>query len=571
MITYHLSYDNPLTHVLHITITIPQNTQQQIYLQLPAWRPGRYELQQFAQKLYPVTATGDKQPIAVSKITKDKWVLQTNGAETIEVKYSFYAYQMDGGGSWLDEEQLYLNPINCLMAVEGREQETCKLKVAIPEKWQIACGLPKERDHTLLAENYDELVDSPFIASGSLEKRTFEVNNIPFHIWLQGNCQPDWEKIIPDFEAFTKEQLAVFKDFPVTDYHYLIQILPYRFYHGVEHANSTVITLGPSELLMAPSLYKELLGVSSRELLHTWNIKKIRPKEMLRYNYASENYFRTGYIAEGITTYYGDYILARAGVFTTAQYFEELNTTLQRYFADNGHQSLSIADSSFDLWLDGYKPGIPDRKVSIYIKGALTALLLDLQLRQTTANTASLDTVMQALWEEFGKKEIGYTAEAYENLVENIAGKSFGSYFDNYINGTTPIEPALAEALRFVGCTLKITENPLVHEGKYGFKITSDQSIKVAALMPGSPASMVLSIDDELIALNGRKLENNLQQLLSLQASQTELTVFRNKTLRTVILQADGKNYYSKYTIEKNPDASETEKQNFKLWLKQDF
>ncbi|WP_161889022.1 M61 family metallopeptidase [Pontibacter russatus] len=571
MIRYHLSYQNPLTHFVDITLTISQNQQRDLYLQLPAWRPGRYELQHFAQKLRGITAQANGQSIPISKMTKDRWLVEAGEADTLYISYSFFARQMDAGGSWLDEEQLYLNPINCLMAVEGREQEPSQLQLYIPAHWEIACGLPEKEKHVLEAPNFDALVDSPFIASGSLKKEVYEVNGNRFYIWLQGDCQPDWEKIKCDFAAFTREQLEVFGDFPVPAYHYLNQILPYRFYHGVEHSHSTVITLGPGELLMQPSLYKELLGVSSHELFHTWNIKKIRPEEMLPYNFAQENYFRTGYVAEGITTYYGDYMLARAGVFTATQYFEELNTTLQRYFADDGHHHLSLADSSFDLWLDGYKPGIPDRKVSIYIKGSLTALLLDLQLRQATNNAASLDTVMRKMWENFGKKDIGYTEQDYAALVDEVAGQSFCDYFDNFIYGTTPLEPALDEALQFVGCTLKAQENPLLHEGIYGFKTTSDQMVKVTAVAPNSPASKVLSIDDELVALNGRKLENNLQQLLALQPRAVELILFREKKLRTVTLRTDGKNYYSKFTIEKCADATEAQKQNFKLWLKQEF
>ncbi|WP_242929399.1 M61 family metallopeptidase [Pontibacter vulgaris] len=573
MIHYHVSYTNPLSHYLTITITIPDNKATELYLQLPAWRPGRYELQHFAQKIRDVKATANGGSITIEKVTKDRWLVQTGSAESITVTYTFYARQMDAGGSWLDEEQLYLNPINCMMAVADREHETCELALQIPENWQIACGLKKTANYTLEASNYEQLVDSPLIASGNLKHEAFELQGTQFHIWIQGDCKPDWQKIIHDFKAFTEEQLQVFGDFPATEYHYLNQILPYRTYHGVEHSNSTVITLGPGELLMEPSLYKEFIGVSSHELFHTWNIKKIRPKEMLPYNLKQENYFRTGYVAEGITTYYGDYMLARSGVFTTEQYFAELNTTLQRYFTDYGHQHLSLADSSFDLWLDGYKPSIPDRKVSIYVKGALTALLLDLQLRRETKNQASLDTVLKKLWEDFGKRTIGYTAQDYERIVELAAGKSLGLYFDNFIKGNAPIEQALDEALYFVGCSLKNEDNLLHYEAKYGFKISAEQSIKVTAIAPDSPASAALSIDDELVALDGRKLEQNLQHLLAQSDLQqpVTLTLFRDKQLRQVTLQASRKHFYPKYKITKRSDASETEKQHFKLWLKQEF
>lgn len=574
MIRHHISYTNPLTHFLDITITIPDNNHQELYLQLPAWRPGRYELQHFAQKLRGITAHANGTAIPVRKVTKDRWLVEANGTAQIEVRYSFYARQMDGGGSWLDEEQLYQNGINCLMAVEGREHEPQQLQLAIPADWQIACGLLETEPHTLQAENYDQLVDSPLIASASLQKETYTVAGIPFNIWIQGNCRPDWKRIKQDFEAFTKEQLEVFGDFPVADYHYLNEILPYRFYHGVEHVNSTIITLGPGELLMTPALYKEFLGVSSHELFHTWNVKQIRPKEMLPYDFTGENYFRTGYVAEGITTYYGDYMLVRSGVFTAAQYFDELNTTLQRYFADHSRLNMSVADSSFDLWLDGYKPGIPDRKVSIYIKGALTALLLDLQLRRATSNQASLDVVMRQLWEEFGKRGLGYTEQDYEQLVLRVGGEEFRSYFDRYINGTAPIEEALGEALHYMGCTLQAEENAMITERLFGFKTVADTQItKITAIAPDSPASTALSIEDELIAVNGRKIEQNLQSLLAdtdlMQG--IKLMLFRNKKLRQLRLEPSQQTYYTKYSIAKRPNATDSEKQNFKLWLKQEF
>ncbi|MFD2248654.1 M61 family metallopeptidase [Pontibacter ruber] len=572
MIQYHVSYTNPLSHYLTIEIVVTENTQQELYLQLPAWRPGRYELQHFAQKIQQFAATADGQPLLAEKVLKDRWRIKTGGAASINISYTFYARQMDGGGSWLDETQLYLNPINCMMAVVGREHEPCQLILAIQKHWQLACGLKATDPHILLAKDYDELVDSPLIASASLKQTKYDVAGIPFYIWIQGDCQPDWEKIRHDFEDFTKEQLELFGDFPVTEYHYLNEILPYRFYHGVEHSNSTVITLGPGEQLMLPSLYKEFVGVSSHELFHTWNIKKIRPAEMHPYDYTKENYFRTGYVVEGLTTYYGDFILARSGFFTAEQYFEELNNTLQRYYADFGHQNLSLAESSFDLWLDGYKPGIPDRKVSIYVKGALTALLLDLQLRKATNNRANLDQVMVCLWQDFGKKGIGYTSEDYAQLVSEVAGSDFTPYFEQFIYGTAPIEQALDEALRYVGCTLQETANPLLHKRFFGFKTTTEnQSIKVAGIAPGSPASTALSIDDELIAVNSRKLEQNLQALLTEDISLITLTLFRNKQLLTVLLQADKRTFYPKYTIAKRADATEAEKQNFKLWLKQEF
>ncbi|KAA5547581.1 M61 family metallopeptidase [Adhaeribacter rhizoryzae] len=574
MIYYEISCANPLSSYLQIktTFTVLQ-ADAPVYLQLPAWRPGRYELQNFAQKIQGFRIQNeDNNAVVFKKVTKDRWEVQPAYSTKLTVSYNFYARQMDAGGSWIDENQLYVNPINCLLAVVGQEQEPAELKLNIPENWQIACGLKLQNSNILMADNYDQLVDSPLIASPTLKLASYEVNNIPFYIWIQGDCTPDWDRIIQDFTAFTQEQITLFGEFPVKDYYFLNQILPYKHYHGVEHGNSTVITLGPGELLMYNSLYKDFVGVSSHELFHTWNIKKIRPAGMMPYDYSQENYFRTGFVAEGITTYYGDYILARSGVYTAEEYFEELNGVLSKHFNDYGHLNYSVTDSSFDLWLDGYKPGVPDRKVSIYHKGALAAIILDLEIRRSSNNFYSLDTVMQRLWENFGKKGVGYTDADYQQLVQEIAGTGTEKYFTEIIYGTAPIQQYLDKALNYVGCTLIKEDNLNATEARWGFKtnFSNNSALTVSAIAPESPAYNSLSLDDELIALNGRKIEGNISGLLASQ-SEISLTLFRNKQLREIKLQADGKSYFQEYTVRKLPDAKLVDKANFYLWLKQRF
>ena len=39
----------------------------------------------------------------------------------------------------------------------------------------------------LTAKNYDELAESPIICSNTLQYDFYEVNNIKFHLWFQGN------------------------------------------------------------------------------------------------------------------------------------------------------------------------------------------------------------------------------------------------------------------------------------------------------------------------------------------------------------------------------------------------
>ena len=576
MIHYRVSYENPLTFYLQIelTLAVPTDATEPLALQLPAWRPGRYELQNFAQKIQRVVvedaATGE--PLPYRKTTKDRWEVRGAAGRTVRVRYNFYAHQMDAGGSWLDENQLYLNPVQALMYAAGRQAEACELTLAVPEDWEIAGGLPRT-GNVLSAKDFDQLADAPLIASPTLAHHEYEAGGLPFHIWVQGEAALNWPRILTDFKAFSEEQLRLFGSFPVAEYHFLNQFLPYKHYHGVEHHNSTVITLGPAELIMSEGLYKELLGVSCHELFHTWNIKSIRPAEMQPYDYSRENYFRTCFIAEGITTYYGEYLLARSHVRTPAQYFEELNTVLRKHYDDAGPDNLSLADASMDLWLDGYKPGVPDRKVSVYHKGALAALLLDLTIRQLSGHGRSLDDVMRRLYEEFGKTGIGYTEADYERIVTDVAGRDMRAYFSKFIYGTEPLAEPLSRALRFVGCRLLVAENPSASEGTFGFRtIVKNERTEVTTIWPGSPAAAVLTVDDELVAVNGRRVDMNLQTLLSSGQPRYEVSVFRHGRLLTVELSAaPGPTFGPRYTVEKLGEADAAQRQGFQQWLGWEF
>jgi predicted metalloprotease with PDZ domain len=267
-----------------------------------------------------------------------------------------------------------------------------------------------------------------------------------------GNYLPNWAKIIPSFKAFSELQIRVMGDFPVENYNFIIWIIPNAYYHGVEHGSSTMIVLGPDA--EGDNLLSDLIGVSSHELFHAWNICKIRPINLLPYDFVKENYFDTGFVVEGVTTYLGDLFLLHAGVISKEEYLKELSAISMRHFVKDDKAKQSIVESSIDLWVDGYAEGIPNKKVSIYNKGALLALILDLKIRNKTKHAFSLYTIMKEMWEKFGKYEIGYLLSDYKLIAENIYGGLLEEYFSACIFGNVSLEKYLNMELKNFGLKL---------------------------------------------------------------------------------------------------------------------
>jgi predicted metalloprotease with PDZ domain len=568
---YYISYQHPQHHFLNITLYLRKLPGDVTYLQLPSWRPGRYELGNFAKNLQKFSILDlQGKPVPFRKVSKDRWEVDTRGLSELQVKYTYFGFQLDAGGTYLDEDQLYINFINCMLYAEGQLNEPCEVHLELPDDYKIACSLEQTAHHVLYAQDYYELVDSPMIASRQLEHHGYVAGGIQFHIWSRGDSGAlPWPQTIEAFRRFSEAQIKAMQGFPAKDYHFLFHFLPYKAYHGVEHGASTVITLGPTHELDQPDLYKNLLGISSHELYHAWNIIKIRPAEMMPYDFTRENYFTTGFVAEGVTTYLGDLFLARGGVFDLDDLLIELNRTLQRHLINGGRFNHSLIDSGYDLWLDGYSPGIPNRKVSIYIKGSLVALMLDMQLRKLTNNEGSLDKVMQILMEEFANEQRGYTYEDYQQVVARVAGQPLEEYFRLFIEGREPLENHLPELLDWVGLSLRQQASRSSAQRQYGFRTSEKEGglLTVLDVAPGSPAEPLLSRGDELVAINGKRVSTaNLEDLMAGQ-EEVHLSLFRHHRMRTVILKAGENTYKTELKIVPLAEPSEEQLTNRRAWL----
>lgn len=465
---YQISVSDPTSSFIELSYTIPSVNQPEIEVQLPAWRPGRYEIQNFAKNIrsfVAVDSTGDI--LESDKITKDRWRIQVPSRTNVQILLTFYANTQNAGSSYIDDTLWYLNFVNFCPYTEGRQNEACQILLDMPEDFRIACGLRQVAPFVLEADDYYHLVDSPLLASASIQHQTYETQGVLFHVWMHGALAPNWRRILTDFKRFSKEQILTMGEFPEKEYHFINLILPTAFYHGVEHRNSTMIVLGPDD--EGEGLYTDLLGVSSHELFHAWNVIRIRPKELLPYDFTKENYFPTCFVVEGCTTYYGDLFLRRAGVFDNEAYHRELQVYMKRHFEAASNASQSLVESSFDLWLDGYERGIPNRKVSVYQKGALVALILDLYLRKKSDHQTTLDHVMRTMWERFGKPFVGYTIVDYITIVEELANEKLDWYWSECIFGNQPLEALLNEMLAFVGLQMSVFSN-----GNVQLNVTDD-------------------------------------------------------------------------------------------------
>ncbi len=567
MTFYQLSIQQPNQQYIQFQVTMPTEGETTVVC-LSKWRPGRYELGNFAKnvKRFKVYSSEGK-TLSTTKRDSSSWIVENGSSKEIRIEYSYYAAELNAGSTFLSDKQLYSNPVNCFVYAEGKENEPSQVKLNIPESWKIACSM-EQKNGLLHAASFHELADSPFICSPNLLVNSYEVGETKFYIWFNGLNDVPWEKVIANFKAFTETQMAAFIEFPVKEYHFLNQIVPYKAYHGVEHQKSTVILLGPTFDIFG-NAYDDLLGVSSHELYHTWNVKAIRPIEMFPYNYQKENFSRLGYLCEGITTYMGDLHLYKSGVFSFKDYKRELSAQLQKHFDNSGRFNYSVADSSWDTWLDGYTPGAPGRKVSIYVEGCLLAFVMDVRLLKHSNGKYGLDEFMKRLYFNFALQERGVSEQDFRDVLVELGGEEMNVLLDDFVYGTSPYESILTDAFETLGIDLQHEASSKYSHGRIGIKtVPQGHNHIVKAIYPGSPADIGgVVLEDEIIAVNNHVLNGELDGWLTyFDDEQKVLTVQRAGILRELHLPEVQRPFYVEYTFERleNPNHSQTKL--FDVW-----
>jgi predicted metalloprotease with PDZ domain len=281
------------------------------------------------------------EPLKFKKTSKDHWHVETNGAKKVLVQYEYYSASLNAGSTFLDNMRVYVNPVNCLVYVPGRENAPCSLEIELFKELKYS-GTLSLNGNTIHAQSYHELVDCPFIFCDEVESNQYQYGGVDFKISFVGIQNVPWERVLKDFQKFTKKQCDDFGAFPVNTFHFIVVVTPYPHYHGVEHLASTIIVLGPTPDVFG-TLYDELLGVSSHELYHVWNVKSIRSIDLNPYDYSKENFSQMGYLCEGITTYLGDYYLMASGIWSPDKYFKEFSQVIQKH--------LTIQVDSIIPWL----------------------------------------------------------------------------------------------------------------------------------------------------------------------------------------------------------------------------
>jgi predicted metalloprotease with PDZ domain len=526
-IRYTLSFPAPHTHYVHVRAEVPAAGRDSVELSMAVWTPGSYLVREFSRHIEAVTAQSPSGiALRVEKTTKNRWRVATGGALTVIVSYRVYGREMSVRTNWIESDFAFVNGAPTFLTLAGGPRRPHEVSIVPASGWtrSITALEPAVRPkpdttapHTYCAPDYDTLVDSPILI-GNPELYEFSVDGVPHVLANAGDPTFfDSSSAVKDLEAIVRAHKEFWGLFPYQRYVFINLLTEAG--GGLEHARSSVLMTSRWATRTRKS-YLRWLELASHELFHAWNVKRLRPIELGPFDYEREVFTPSLWVVEGITDYYGDVLVLRAGRSSAQEFLDSLSDKIEELQTTPGRAVRSVTQASMDAWIKLYRPdeNTPNTAISYYTKGAVVAFLLDAKIRRATGGRRSLDEVMREAYARYAAMH-GFTPDEFRTLTEHVAGIDLGAFWRTAIEGTDELDYSEAlEVFRlqfrpangspngkpkaWIGATTKIDAGRLI----------------VAQVTRDTPAfSAGLNVDDEFVAIDevrvrADRLDERLEQ-----------------------------------------------------------
>ena len=610
VISYEIDFSETQNHYLHVTARF-ETKKPKTELMMATWAPGSYLIREYARHIDSMTVTDQAgNPVEFKKTKKNRWMLQTKDVQSVTLKYRLYCNEMTVRTNWTGSAYSMINGAPTFITPVRARNKTHSVKLNLPKRWKrSACALQTlNGPHEYLAPSYDELVDNPIVA-GNIQVYPFDIKGVPHQLINVGESGYwDGVKAAADLKKMVQAQQEIWRTIPYKKYLFINMIAEAG--GGLEHDNCTLIMTSRWHFRDAKK-YQNWLSLASHEFFHTWNVRRLRPKSLLRYDYENEMFTRSLWVAEGVTSYYEDLALARSGLISRQEYLQRLSSTVEAVQAKPGRKVQSLTEASFDTWIKFYRPdeNSNNTRVSYYAKGTVAAFLLDARIRTVTKGRRSLDDVMRKMYEEYA--DSGYTQENFRETASEVAGVDLSQWFEKAIDSTEELdfsevgvlgvevadlasasndsEPEVAvkkeEAnnatkdeddddqaesdAQIVSADKPSKPDPKPWVGVGG--TASGDSMIVSSVAPNSPAYKAgIQTDDELIAVNDFRLDGRISgRLKQFEIGEPlEILLSRRGELLRIEVTPEAKTKFD-WTLKFAKEPNKRQKRSQESWLGQ--
>ncbi|MFL6414642.1 MAG: M61 family metallopeptidase [Bryobacteraceae bacterium] len=509
-VRYELSFPNAVHHEAEIEAIFDGVPAAPLYVVMSRSSPGRYAVHEFAKNVYSIhVSDGDGHELTPAQIDPSTWRIERHNG-TVRFHYTLFGDRVDGTYAAIDETHAHLNMPATLVWARGLEKAPVTVRFDLPDgkKWKVATQLVPQKDGTWFAPTLDRLMDSPAEMSVH-DLPEWNVERAKFRVALHHTgSSAEAAHFARLCEAVVLEEEGVFGALPPYDdgtYTFLLDVLPYASFDGMEHRDSTVIT-GVGDVLHGRG--EGMIGAAAHEFFHSWNVKRMRPKTLEPFDYERADMSGELWFAEGFTNYYGPLALQRSGITELRQFTHDMGTAVNTVLTSPGNLVHSPVEMSRLAPFVDAATSIDERNfsntyISYYTYGQALAFGLDLTIR-TQFPGKSLDDWMRTVWHEHPDVQRPYTlADLERALGETTGDAGFAKkFFDRHINGKEPLD--YEHAVAAAGLVLRKAHTGKAWWGKEQVSFTSSGAEIKSQTLKGSPLYTAgLERGDRILSVDG--------------------------------------------------------------------
>ncbi|HWR14542.1 MAG TPA: PDZ domain-containing protein [Terriglobales bacterium] len=561
-------YDITLADAPHQLLRIRMSiapTSPSLRVQLPVWN-ATYQVRDFAEHVNWLRATtAEGQPVSVHKLDKTTWSVPN----AVSIEYEILASEPGPFGTEFTSAHAFLNLAQVLIYPVAATNQLVQVYFAnVPNDWKVATALNTQSDSGYCAENYDRLVDSP-VEISQHKQIEFRSADGSFSVVIHAeHGDYDLNLVRDTLIKVTAAEIDWMDDRPFDRFTFIYHFPRFPGRGGMEHAYSTAIEISAGRLQQEPS---SLFGVSAHEFFHLWNVKRIRSQALEPIDYTRENYSRSLWFLEGVTSTVGEYMLVRAGLIDSRTFLERLASEIRQLEIRPAKKTQSVEESSLDAWLEKYPYyRTAERSVSYYDKGQIVGVLLDLEMRRVTNGRKSLRDLFHYLNLQYPKQGKYFDdTDGIRSAVEAVTGVDFSGFFRRYVSGTDDI--SYNTFFRTVGLTL---QQSAVKVADPGFTASTNfgPNPVITSVAPGSEAARAsLQAGDVILAVNGADPEARIEdQIAAMKPDSTlRLKVSAKDKVREVTFKLGTKQdvYFS---FEDVPNITDAQRAARAAWMRGD-
>jgi predicted metalloprotease with PDZ domain len=582
-ISVEIDLNNTKNDKVMVTVSVPKISTSEITYHIPKIVPGTYSEDNYGKFIENLKAldTNGKE-LTVKKSDDNSWIISNaktlnkitylvNDTYDIESTHEIFS----PAGTNISSENYMINTHGFVGYFTEKEAVSYKITILHPSKlWGATSMIDTDSSDTkdvFVTSRYAELVENPIMYSKP-NYTNFNVNGMDILISVYSpNGKITAQSITPKMKTVMTAQKNFLGKFNSTKkYSVLIYLSDLKKadakgFGALEHPTATTVVM--PEMMEIDQLIEQLKDIVSHEFFHIVTPLTIHSKEIQDFDYNTPKMSQHLWMYEGVTEYFANLFQINQGLITEENFYTRMSEKIDH--ANNMNDTMSFTKMSANVLVNPYK----NQYLNVYEKGALIAMCIDIQIRESSKGKRGILDLMQKLSSEYGIKKAFNDNDLFAK-INKLTYPEVGEFLKTYVSGETPIpyEKYFAK----VGLTRSISKLPenVFVKGREPFvdvnKETKEILIRQNIELPIFYKTLGIKNGDIITSVNNKKYNlDNIYDLIS------ESQKWKENDLISLKVKREGKTIDLKGKVKlsfqesNNYQATDVSKKSLKeAWLK---